>query len=72
VFAMGGIGTKVDGRRGWPDVTAVLPGGRVLFIEVKQPGGRVSKIQQRTIDIMEGLGAEVHVVRSLEGFNALL
>ena len=34
------------GGAGVPDRIALLPGGRIVFVELKRPGGRVSKMQE--------------------------
>ena len=44
---------SVGSDRGFPDVTAAFPDGRVLFLEVKGPRGTVSPAQ---IDWLECLG----------------
>ncbi len=51
------------GRPGVPDRIAVLPGGRVIFIELKTDTGRVSHVQEYEIDRLHQQGAEVYVVR---------
>lgn len=35
------------GHRGVADITAVLPGGHVWFLEVKEEGDRESKLQRK-------------------------
>lgn len=48
VLAAGGVlwKTRAIGKRGFFDRVAVLPGGRVWFVELKRPkGGRVSPHQ---------------------------
>lgn len=54
---------------GVPDRICVLPGGRVAFVEVKRPGGKLSAMQQRIIGLMRRLGAEVHVLESKEAVD---
>ena len=58
------------GRPGVPDRIAVLPGGRVVFIELKTDTGRVSKLQNYEMGKLALQGAEVYVVRegSLHSF----
>lgn len=73
IIALGGLCVKVDAsQRGWPDLTAILPGGLVLFLEVKTPTGRVSKIQQYMHDKLSEVGANVHVVRSVEDVTTII
>jgi hypothetical protein len=54
------------GKRGTPDLLALLPGGRAWYIEVKTQAGRVSDIQARRHDILRAHGAIVDVLRSPE------
>ena len=73
IIDLGGLCVKVDAsKRGWPDLTAILPCGTVLFLEVKTPTGRVSKIQQYMHKQLEGVNANVHVVRSVEDVTAII
>lgn len=68
VRALGGIAYKFvsPGRRGVPDRLVVLPGGRIKFVELKAPGGRVSKLQAVQFGVLALLGAPVTVLRSKE------
>ena len=56
---------------GVPDRILLLPGGRVLFVEVKRPGGRLSALQVRTIDALRTLGANVVVVYSKDDVDGI-
>lgn len=60
VEALGGVCCKwtSPGRRGVPDRICILPGGRVYFVEMKAPGGRLSDWQKLQRDILLGLGAQ--------------
>lgn len=60
------------GRPGVPDRIAVLPGGRVIFIELKTDTGRVSKLQKYELERLHQQGAYVYVVRGMEGVKALI
>lgn len=51
-------------RAGWPDIVAAMPGGVTWYIEVKQPGGRLSAKQVHTHDLLRATGAVVMVVES--------
>lgn len=72
--AHGGVAWKwvSPGRRGVPDRIIVLPGGRVMFAEVKAPGGRTTVLQQRVHARLRALGAVVEVVDSIEAVDTLL
>jgi hypothetical protein len=48
----------------------LIPGGRVWFVEFKTPTGRVSPIQRRVHQVLDGLGFPVAVVRDWPGFKA--
>lgn len=52
------------GFTGVPDRIAVLPGGRIIFIEVKRPGREngLSPRQERVIGQLRALGCTVLVV----------
>lgn len=50
------------GRQGVPDRIALLPGGRIVFIELKTAAGKLSPVQQNIIKRMRDLGADVRVV----------
>lgn len=56
--------------RGWPDRMYLLPNGKVFFIEFKRPGGKLSRLQAHTIEMLKKLGHDVEViddaVRALE------
>lgn len=63
IKSQGGLCLKwtSPGFTGVPDRIALLPGGRVVFIEVKRPGlkdGRSTR-QKRVAEILAGLGFTV-------------
>ncbi len=75
VKALGGRCDKVGalGRRGFFDRIVVLPGGRVIFVEVKRPrGGNHALHQQLWMSSYKLLGAEVALVAKSEDIDALL
>lgn len=76
VKAKGGLAYKFisPGRVGVPDRVIALPGGRVMFAEVKSPTGkgRLSERQKREIAALQALGVRVEVVDSMEGIAELL
>lgn len=51
------------GQRGFPDRLILLPGGLVLWIELKAPGreGNLSANQDTVISMLNGLGHKVLV-----------
>lgn len=74
VRAAGGLALKwvSPSLVGVPDRIVILPGGRVLFVEVKRPGGKTRPIQDRVIGMIRRLGVECHVIDSKEAVDALL
>jgi hypothetical protein len=75
VQAKGGVCGKVVcvGRRGFFDRLIVLPGGKVIFAEVKRPhGGRLSAHQKGWHQIYRELDVEVAIVRNREDIDRLL
>jgi hypothetical protein len=58
-------------RRSVPDRLCLLPGGRVLFIEVKAPGKKPTKLQDLEHRKLRSLGFEVLVIDNKEDINAI-
>ena len=56
---------------GVPDRIVFLPGGRIMFVELKRPGQVPTALQSRIHGMLTKLGADVRVVDSLEGVDAL-
>lgn len=52
--------------RGWPDITMVLPDGRVGFMEVKAPGNGLDPAQREFRDRCQMLGRPWALVRSVD------
>ena len=74
VERMGGLCFKwvSPGCTGVMDRIVVLPGGRVIFVELKKPGGRLSARQELLIDRFRSLGADVRVLWSIEAVEQFL
>ena len=75
VEAAGGMAEKVTviGRRGFFDRLVVLPGGVVVFCEVKRPRGGVFSMHQiQRHKAYRSLGVVVEVVRNLADIDRLL
>jgi hypothetical protein len=70
----GGVALKwvAPSTAGVPDRIVFLPGGRVMFVELKRPGGKRSAIQVHMCKLLEQLGADVRVVDTPEGVDAIL
>lgn len=59
------------GRRGAPDRLVMLP-GRYLFVELKAPGGRVSRLQDLEHRRLRDAGFDVRVVWKIEDIDEVL
>ena len=74
VEARGGLAVKFPPLffAGFPDRIVLMPGGRVVFVELKAPGQRPRALQERVHDRLRGLGFRVEVVDSVEGADLFL
>jgi hypothetical protein len=62
VAAARGKTMKVRFMRGWPDRVVLLPGGKLVFVELKRPvGGVFEPLQLRIHKMLDGLGFTVAV-----------
>jgi len=68
VKSKGGLAYKFTSpqRRSVPDRLFILPGGRVVFVEFKRPGGKLTSGQEREIQRLKDLDCAVHVAWSVE------
>ena len=71
VKSLGGIAEKFTspGRRSCPDRIVTLPGGRIIFVELKAPGKRPTNAQRRDHLKRRMLGCEVVVIDCIEEVN---
>lgn len=51
-------------RKGWPDITAILSGGKALMIECKSEKGKLRPEQKIMLDRLEKQGALTLIARS--------
>jgi hypothetical protein len=75
VALAGGMAKKVTviGERGFFDRLVILPGPRVIFVELKkEKGGRVSPHQKQWHARCRSLGVEVALVRRSADIDRLL
>ena len=74
VKALGGIAYKFvsPGNVGVPDRLVILPGGKVLFAELKTDKGRLSPMQAHQIRELQRRGAETWVVHGEDGLKSFL
>lgn len=59
------------GRRGAPDRLVMLP-GRNLLVELKAPGGRISRLQEVEHKRLRAAGFDVRVVWKMEQIDEVL
>ena len=59
------------GRRGAPDRLVMLP-GRNILVELKAPGGRISRLQEVEHKRLRAAGFDVRVVWNLEQIDEVL
>ena len=64
VKAVGGVALKFTspGLDGMPDRLALLPGGRMAFVEVKAPGKKPRPLQLARHRLLRRLGFKVYVL----------
>lgn len=71
---IGGLTAKLDAtfQKGVPDRVVVSPGGRVIFVEVKSPTGRLGPMQKVWEEKIRTVGVAYRVVWSKEDVEALI
>ena len=71
--AFGGMALKwtSPGMTGVPDRIVFLPGGRIVFVELKAPGKKPTPLQLKVQQQIADLGFDVRVIDSVEEVNAL-
>lgn len=74
IESMGGQAFKFTspGNDGVPDRLAVLPSGRIYFIELKTDRGRLTPIQVWQQDRLDALGCQVRTIRGMDEARALI
>ena len=60
-----------DGKVGMPDRLVLLPGGRVIWVELKTKGGHLEEIQRAQHRRLERLGHKVKVIWTKEDVDLL-
>ena len=72
VKSLGGMAEKFTspGRRSVPDRLVTLPGGVIIFVELKRPGGKPTVAQLRDHERRRALGCDVRVIDSMESVDA--
>lgn len=54
------------GNDGVPDRICILPGGIIIFVELKTKTGRLSKIQKYQLKRLQDLGCRTRVIYGME------
>lgn len=57
-------------NRAVPDRLVTLPGNNICFVELKAPGKKPTKLQEKDHRERRALGAKVFVIDSVEAANA--
>jgi len=60
---------EVKGRRGWPDRIALLPVGVTFYVELKAPGGKLSRMQKQRRTEIKALNQAYIVLSSKAEIN---
>lgn len=60
------------GNAGVPDRLAILPGGRIAFVELKAPGKKPTVLQQKKIQELRSLGVLVTWADCREAVDRIL
>ena len=60
------------GSDGWPDRIVLMPGGRIAFVELKAPQGRLRPIQVQRHAQLRDLGFIVYVVNDADQIPEVL
>ncbi|NFN80274.1 VRR-NUC domain-containing protein [Clostridium botulinum] len=60
------------GAVGVPDRMVLLPGGKVIFVELKAPGKKVRKIQEFRAKQLKELGFQVECLDTIEKIDRLI
>jgi len=68
VKSIGGMADKFQspGKRSVPDRLVTLPGGRIIFVELKAPGNKPTEAQARDHSKRRLLGCDVRVIDNLQ------
>ena len=61
----GGVCLK-HGQDGWPDRIVVLPGGALVWVELKRQGGRVAPLQELRMRRLRSLGQRLALACSTQ------
>lgn len=74
VKKMGGLAPKFvsPGLDGMPDRIVLFPMGRIAFVELKAPGGKMRPLQVRRKRQLEGLGFLVYCIDDVSQIDGVI
>lgn len=74
IKAIGGIAYKFvsPGNVGVPDRLVILPGGHIIFTEMKAPGGKLTAMQKNQISKIRMRDADVWVLASKQEVDVFI
>ena len=73
VRRLGGLSYKLaPTTAGLPDRLLVLPGGRIVLVEVKRPGGKLRRVQEEIRRRLTARGVEVLVIYNKDDVRKLI
>ena len=64
----GGLFIKL-GVDGWPDRIVILPGGKILWVELKADKGKKARLQEYRSNQLSDLGCNVFTIKGIEEAN---
>ena len=60
------------GRSGVPDRVVLLPGGQLIFVELKTETGRLTALQKQTHNLLKGYGFDVRTLKGAKDVEVFL
>jgi len=72
LYFRGNMGERTGRTLGEPDFTIIGSKGRVFFVELKTRTGKLSPAQLAVMTHANSLGSQIHVVRSMKEFHAIV
>lgn len=74
VKKLGGMALKFvsPGMSGVPDRVVLLPGGRIIFVEMKAPGEPLRPLQEKRKEELKALGFQVYCLDSVAAVHTFI
>lgn len=74
IEARGGLALKYSNGQatGYPDRLVLLPGGRLVFVELKTKGRKPTKLQALRHEALRRIGFTVYVIDCVDALNVFL